>query len=161
MVDRVGHCHPYSNGRAGSISEIKSRRSKGIQVILSIGGGAGSYYLASNEDARQGATYLLEQLSWRPLLLSPIWRHGPSGVDFDIEGGTNQYWDDLARYMSSYVKEGMKVHWTAAPQYPCPDAWVGGASRRVCSIMFGSSSATNALCQYTPGKIMNLALAWK
>ena len=47
-------------------------------------------------------------------------------IDFDIEEGSNQHWDDLARYLSGYSNKG-KVYLTAAPQCPFPDAWVGGA----------------------------------
>ncbi|KAJ6941741.1 hevamine-A-like [Populus alba x Populus x berolinensis] len=62
--------------------------SNGIKVMLSIGGGAGSFYLTLKEDAKQAATYLWNNFlgghsSSRPL--------GPAvldGIDFDIEGGT-------------------------------------------------------------------------
>lgn len=50
------------------------------------------------------------------------------GIDFDIEGGINAHWDDLARFLSSYRKPGNnKVYMGAAPQCPFPDAWIGGA----------------------------------
>ncbi|KAF2318505.1 hypothetical protein GH714_008415 [Hevea brasiliensis] len=105
MINLAGHCNSNSNGCTGLSSDIKSCQAKGIKVMLSIGGGAGSHYLASTEDARQVATYLWNnflggQSSSRPL--------GPAvldGIDFDIEGRTNQYWDDLARFLSSYSKK--------------------------------------------------------
>jgi chitinase len=40
-----------------------------------------------------------------------------------MEGGTYLHWDDLARFLSAYSKQGKKVHLTAAPQCPYPDAW--------------------------------------
>ncbi|KAG6786823.1 hypothetical protein POTOM_008440 [Populus tomentosa] len=88
MINLAGHCDPYSNGCTGLSSEIKSCQAKGVKVMLSIGGAAGSYYLAYSEDARQVAVYLWNNFlggytSSRPL--------GPAvldGVDFDIEGGT-------------------------------------------------------------------------
>ena len=58
MINLDGHCDPYSNGCTGLSSDIKSCQAKGIKVMLSIGGGAGSYYLKSAEDARQVAIYL-------------------------------------------------------------------------------------------------------
>ncbi|CBI40448.3 unnamed protein product, partial [Vitis vinifera] len=127
MINLAGHCDPYSNGCTSLSSDINSCQAKGIKVILSIGGGAGSYYLTSKEDAGQVATYLWNnflggQSSSRPL--------GPAvldGIDFDIEGGTNQHWDDLTTFLSGYSKKGKKVYLTAAPQCPFPDAWVGGA----------------------------------
>lgn len=57
-IKLAGHCDPYRNGCTGLSSDIKSCQAKGIKVMLSIGGGAGSYYLTSAEDARQVATYL-------------------------------------------------------------------------------------------------------
>ena len=44
-----------------------------------------------------------------------------------MKGGTNQHWDDLAKYLSGYSKRGNKVYLTAAPQCLFPDAWIGGA----------------------------------
>ncbi|KAJ6879499.1 hypothetical protein NC652_032940 [Populus alba x Populus x berolinensis] len=127
MMNLAGHCDPYSKGCTGLSSGIESCQSKGIKLMLSIGGGSGSYSLASSDDARQVATYIWNnflggQSSFRPL--------GPAvldGVDFDIEGGTDLYWDDLARYLSAYSNQGKKVFLTAAPQCPFPDASVGNA----------------------------------
>ncbi|MBA0865457.1 hypothetical protein Goshw_012372 [Gossypium schwendimanii] len=53
MINLAGHCDPYSNGCTDLSSDIKSCQAQGIKVILSLGGGAGSYYLASSGDARQ------------------------------------------------------------------------------------------------------------
>ncbi|GMY23774.1 acidic endochitinase-like [Fagus crenata] len=58
VINLAGHCDPYSNGCTTLSTDIKSCQAKGIKVILSIGGGAGSYYLTSIEDARQVANYL-------------------------------------------------------------------------------------------------------
>ena len=72
--------------------------------MLSIGGGAGAgaNSLDSSEDARQVTTYLWNNYLGDELSPHPL---GPAildGIDFDIEGGTNQHWDDLARYLSGY-----------------------------------------------------------
>ncbi|KAK6285731.1 hypothetical protein POUND7_011910 [Theobroma cacao] len=127
MINLAGHCDPYSNGCTGLSSDIKSCQEKGIKVILSIGGGAGSYYLSSAEDAKQVATYLWNNFLGGKSSSRPLGDAVLDGIDFDIEGGTNQHWDDLARYLSGYSKRGKKVYLTAAPQCPFPDAWVGGA----------------------------------
>ncbi|KAM7272642.1 hypothetical protein ACFE04_027305 [Oxalis oulophora] len=124
-----GHCDPYRNGCTTLGSQIKSCQEKGVKVLLSIGGGAGSYFLTSAEDARQVATYLWNNFlevgqssSSRPLGDVVL-----DGIDFDIEGGTNQHWNELARYLSAYSSKGKKVYLTAAPQCPFPDAWIGNA----------------------------------
>ncbi|KAI4311449.1 hypothetical protein MLD38_036344 [Melastoma candidum] len=58
------------------------------------------------------------------VILSPV-RQGKSrpfgdavldGVDFDIEGGLSQHYDDLARILFAYSGKGKKVYLTAAPQ---------------------------------------------
>ncbi|KAI8026922.1 hypothetical protein LOK49_LG02G00219 [Camellia lanceoleosa] len=156
MINLAGHCDPYSNGCTGLSSDIKSCQAKGIKVILSIGGGAGSYYLASSDDARQVATYLWNnflggQSSSRPLGAATL-----DGIDFDIEGGTNQHWDDLARYLAGYSKQGKKVYLTAAPQCPFPDAWVGGALKTGLFDYVWVQFYNNPPCQYTSGNVGNL-----
>jgi chitinase len=160
MINVAGHCDPYSNGCTSLSSDIESCQAKGIKVILSIGGGAGSYYLTSSEDARQVATYLWNNFlggkSSRPLSAA-----GLDGIDFDIEGGTNQHWDDLARYLSGYSKKGKKVYLTAAPQCPFPDAWIGGALKTGLFDYVWVQFYNNPPCQYTPGNIGNLEDAWK
>ncbi|KAK8647932.1 hypothetical protein V6N13_121656 [Hibiscus sabdariffa] len=83
------------------------------------------------------------------------------GIDFDIEGGTNQHWDDLARYLSGYSKRGTKVYLTAAPQCPFPDAWVGGALKPGLFDYVWVQFYNNPPCQYAEGDISNLENAWK
>ncbi|KAE8716280.1 Acidic endochitinase [Hibiscus syriacus] len=121
------YCDLYSDGCTGLSSDIKSCQAKGIKVMLSIGGGAGSYYLTSAEDARQVAIYLWNNFLGGTSSSRPLGDSVLDGIDFDIEGGTNQLWDDLANYLSGFSKRGKKLYLTAAPQCPFPDAWVGGA----------------------------------
>ncbi|GFS38815.1 chitinase A [Actinidia rufa] len=142
MINLAGHCDPYSNGCTGLSSDIKSCQAKGVKVMLSIGGGGGAYSLDSSEDARQVATYLWNnylggQSSSRPL--------GPAvldGIDFDIEGGSNQHWDDLASARSL-------------------DAWVGGALMTGLFDYVWVQFYNNPPCQYTSGDVVNLEDAWK
>ncbi|XP_050215060.1 hevamine-A-like [Mercurialis annua] len=162
MLNLAGHCDPYSNGCTGLSSDIESCQSKGIKVILSIGGGAGGYSLASADDARQFATYLWNNFlggtssSSRPLGSAVL-----DGVDFDIEGGTNLYWDDLARYLSAYSNKGKKVYLTAAPQCPFPDAWVGNALKTGLFDCVWVQFYNNPPCQYSSGDVANLEDVWK
>ncbi|XP_028762090.1 acidic endochitinase-like [Neltuma alba] len=160
MINLAGHCDPYSNGCTALSSDIKSCQAKGIKVLLSLGGGAGSYSLASPQDAQHVATYLWNnflggQSSSRPL--------GPAvldGIDFDIEGGSNHYWGDLARYLKSYGNQGRKVYITAAPQCPFPDAWIGNALKTGLFDYVWVQFYNNPPCQYSSG-ITNLDDAWK
>ncbi|KAL4340355.1 hypothetical protein GQ457_08G022610 [Hibiscus cannabinus] len=161
MINLAGHCDPYSNGCTGLSSDIKSCQAKGIKVMLSIGGGAGSYYLTSAEDARQVAIYLWNNFLGGTSSSRPLGDAVLDGIDFDIEGGTNQHWDDLARYLSGYSKRGKKVYLTAAPQCPFPDAWVGGALKTGLFDYVWVQFYNNPPCQYTSGSVGNLEDAWK
>ncbi|KAK8643740.1 hypothetical protein V6N13_013020 [Hibiscus sabdariffa] len=161
MINLAGHCDPYGNGCTNLSSDIKSCQAKGIKVMLSIGGGAGSYYLASSDDARQVATYLWNNFLGGQSASRPFGDAVLDGIDFDIEGGTNQHWDDLARYLSGYSKRGTKVYLTAAPQCPFPDAWVGGALKTGLFDYVWVQFYNNPPCQYTADDIGNLEKAWK
>ncbi|PWA55485.1 glycoside hydrolase family 18, catalytic domain-containing protein [Artemisia annua] len=59
--------------------------------------------------AKQIATYL-----WNNFLggLSSTRQLGDTvldGIEFDIEGGTTEHWDDLANYRPKYTSEGKKL----------------------------------------------------
>ncbi|OVA02980.1 Glycoside hydrolase [Macleaya cordata] len=161
MLNLAGHCDPYSNGCVSLSDDIKSCQAKGIKVILSIGGGAGSYYLASSEDARQVATYLWNNFLGGKSDSRPLGDAVLDGIDFDIEGGTNQHWDELARYLNGYSKKGKKVYLTAAPQCPFPDAWIGDALKTGLFDYVWVQFYNNPPCQYTSGAVSNLEDAWK
>ncbi|OAY81613.1 Acidic endochitinase [Ananas comosus] len=139
-INLVGHCDPSSvDGCTALCHDIRSCQSRGVKVMLSIGGGVGSYYLASLQDAMQ---FL-------------------DGIDFDIEGGTNQHWDELARYLKSYSKGGRKVYLTAAPQCPFPEAWVGGALNTGLFDYVWVQFYNNPPCQYNQGNTANFMSVWK
>ncbi|ERM98251.1 acidic endochitinase [Amborella trichopoda] len=161
QINLAGHCDPYSNGCTGLSDDIRSCQKQGVKVLLSIGGGAGSYYLASSDDAKQVARYLWNnylggQSSSRPLGDAVL-----DGVDFDIEGGTNLHWDELARMLSGFSRRGKKVYLSAAPQCPFPDAWVGGALKTGFFDYVWVQFYNNPPCQYTSGDLTNLEDAWK
>ncbi|OUZ99424.1 Glycoside hydrolase [Macleaya cordata] len=151
VLNLAGHCDPYSNGCVTLSDDIKSCQAKGVKVILSIGGGAGSYYLASSEDARQVATYLWNNFLGGKSDSRPLGDAVLDGIDFDIEGGTNQHWDELARYLKGY----------AAPQCPFPDAWIGDALKTGLFDYVWVQFYNNPPCQYTSGAVSNLEDAWK
>ncbi|KAF9599508.1 hypothetical protein IFM89_038728 [Coptis chinensis] len=181
MINLATHCDPYSNGCTSLSDDIKTCQSSGIKVILSIGGASGSYSLASSDDARQVATYLWNNFLggqssddarqvatylWNNFLggqssSRPLGDAVLDGIDFDIDGGSNLYWDDLARYLSGYSKKGKKVYLTAAPQCPFPDAWVGGALTTGLFDYVWVQFFNNPPCQYASGSITNLEHAWK
>ncbi|PRQ52509.1 putative chitinase [Rosa chinensis] len=86
-INLAGHCDPSTNEYTKLSPEIKSCQAKGIKVILSIGGAAGSYSLASSDNARQVATYLWNNFLGGHSSSRPLGDAVLDGVDFDIEGG--------------------------------------------------------------------------
>ncbi|KGN56471.1 acidic endochitinase [Cucumis sativus] len=161
QLNLAGHCDPFSNGCIRLSSEIKSCQAKGIKVILSIGGGAGSYFLSSDDDARKVALYLWNNYLGGHSASRPLGNAVLDGVDFDIEGGTNQHWDVLARSLLKFgAQNGRKVFITAAPQCPFPDAWIGNALTTGLFDFVWVQFYNNAPCQFS-GDGSNLFDAWK
>ncbi|OEL31725.1 Acidic endochitinase, partial [Dichanthelium oligosanthes] len=162
VFNLAGHCDPTNGGCAAQSADIKSCQSRGVKVMLSIGGGAGSYYLNSSSDARNVAAYLWDNFLGGQSSSRPLGDAVLDGIDFDIEGGTNLHWDDLARYLKGYSgNSGRRVYLTAAPQCPFPDAWVGGALNTGLFDYVWVQFYNNPPCQYSSGSTANLAGAWK
>ncbi|PKA55765.1 Acidic endochitinase [Apostasia shenzhenica] len=167
QLNLASHCDPSSNGCIGLSSDIKSCQAKGVKVLLSIGGGAGSYILTSKDDARQVATYIWNNyLGGRSSSSSsprPLGDAVLDGVDFDIEGGSPNHYDDLARYLSAYSgpQGKKKVHLTAAPQCPYPDAWVGKALSTGLFDYVWVQFYNNPPCEYSESNPSSFKEAWK
>ncbi|XP_048550852.1 hevamine-A-like [Triticum urartu] len=157
----LSHCVPTNGGCASLSSDVKSCQSNGVKVMLSIGGGAGGYYLSSSQDAKNVATYLWNNFLGGTSSSRPLGDAVLDGIDFDIEGGTPLHWDDLARFLKGYSNSGRRVYLTAAPQCPFPDAWVGGALNTGLFDYVWVQFYNNAPCQYTSGSTSNLADSWK
>lgn len=80
------------------------------------------------------------------------------GIDFDIEGGTTQYWDELARALSGHNQE-RKVYLSAAPQCPFPDTWLKSAIETGLFDFVWVQFYNNSPCQYS-GNADNLKNYW-
>ncbi|XP_026447520.1 hevamine-A-like, partial [Papaver somniferum] len=161
MFNLAGHCDPYSNGCVTLSDDIKSCQAKGIKVILSIGGASGSYGLASSEDARQVAIYLWNNFLGGKSSSRPLGGAILDGIDFDIEGGSNQHYGELAKYLKAYSRKGKNVYLTAAPQCPFPDAWIGDALNTCMFDNVWVQFFNNPPCNYASGNVANLEDAWK
>ncbi|CAB4270172.1 unnamed protein product [Prunus armeniaca] len=125
-INLAGHCNPASNGCQGEGAGIKNCQSKGIKVMLSMGGGAGNYGLSSDADANSVADYLWNNFLGGQSNSRPLGNAVLDGIDFDIEKG-GPFYDALARRLSDYSKRGKKVYLSAAPQCPFPDQYLNGA----------------------------------
>ena len=159
-INLAGHCNPASNGCTAISNGIKSCQSRRIKVMLSIGGDAGSYSLASQADAKNVADYLWNNFLGGQSPSRPLGDAVLDGIDFVIELGSTQYWDDLARYLSAYSNQGRKVYLTAAPQCPFPDRFLGTALNTGLFDYVWIQFYNNPPCQYTSGNTNNLVNSW-
>lgn len=162
VLNLAGHCEPSSGGCTGQSSDIQTCQSLGVKVILSIGGGAGSYGLSSTQDAQDVADYLWNNFLGGSSGSRPLGDAVLDGVDFDIETGNPAHYDELATFLSRYSAQGggKKVILTAAPQCPYPDASLGPALQTGLFDSVWVQFYNNPPCQYANGDASNLVSAW-
>ncbi|XP_021807998.1 acidic endochitinase-like [Prunus avium] len=125
-INLAGHCNPKSNGCHRASIGIKNCQRKGIKVLLSIGGGFGSYGLSSENDAKNVANYIWNNFLGGRSNSRPLGDAILDGVDFDIEKGGPHY-VTLARMLAAHSTRGRKVYLSAAPQCPFPDQHLNAA----------------------------------
>ncbi|XP_021655750.2 acidic endochitinase [Hevea brasiliensis] len=158
VLNLAGHCDPSSNGCTGLSSDIQACQGQGIKVLLSIGGGGGSYSLSSADDATQVANYLWNNFLGGTSNSRPLGDAILDGIDFDIEAGSGQFWDDLARALNGFSQQ-RKVYLSAAPQCPFPDAHLSTAINTGLFDYVWVQFYNNPPCQYS-GDANNLLTAW-
>ncbi|KAL5540870.1 hypothetical protein UlMin_043262 [Ulmus minor] len=148
ILNLAGHCNPAANTCQGLSSDIKACQGKGIKVLLSIGGITGNYSLSSTQDATQSNS-------------RPFGDAALDGVDFDIEKGSGQFWDDLARSLSGHSQE-RKVYLAAAPQCPFPDDHLDGAIKTGLFDYVWVQFYNNPSCHYAgnPNNLFNFWNQW-
>lgn len=156
VLNLAGHCTPASGNCASLSNDIRACQSRGIKVLLSLGGGAGNYGLTSPDDARQVAQYLWDNYLGGQSGSRPLGDAVLDGIDFDIEAGSGQYYDDLARALAGF---GQKVYLSAAPQCPFPDAHLNTAIGTGLFDYVWPQFYNNPPCQYS-GTADNLIASW-
>ncbi|GAB2293987.1 hypothetical protein Dimus_028203 [Dionaea muscipula] len=156
QLNLAGHCDPQSGGCIGLASEIKHCQSIGVKLFLSIGGGAGNYTLTSKEDAESVAQYIWNNYLGGVSTSRPLGEAVLDGVDFDIELGSTEHYEDLAR---SFAKK--KVYLSAAPQCPFPDAHLGTALKTGLFDYVWVQFYNNPSCEYLNSNVSNLISSWK
>ncbi|KAF8037967.1 hypothetical protein BT93_B0728 [Corymbia citriodora subsp. variegata] len=161
VINLAGHCDPTFKGCVRLSSDIRSCQARGIKVMLSLRGDQGSPPVNSKQDAARIAAYLWNNFLGGNSSSRPLGDAVLNGIDFDVEGGSNAHFDDLATYLSEYSKRGNKVYLTAAPQCPYPDAWLGGALETGLFDYVWVQFYNNPPCQYNASAIDNLEDAWK
>ncbi|KAG2709751.1 hypothetical protein I3760_05G255600 [Carya illinoinensis] len=108
-INFAGHCNPASNGCTIVSDGIRSCQKLGIKVMLSIGGGVGNYSFTSSKDAKKVARFLWKNFLGCKSSSRSLGDVLLDSIDFDIELGSTQYWQDIARYLKAHNKRQRKV----------------------------------------------------
>lgn len=154
QINLAGHCDPSINGCTKFSSEIKSCQSKGIKVLLSIGGAGGSHSLNSAEEATNLADYLWNNFLGGQSSSRPLGDAVLDGIDFDIENGPGHY-DELAKALKQ-----KNVLLTAAPQCPFPDASLDSAIKTGLFDYVWVQFYNNGQCENASGNLVNAWNQW-
>ncbi|XP_057525669.1 acidic endochitinase-like [Amaranthus tricolor] len=163
QLNLAGHCNPAIPGSCSSIgNDIAACQRQGIKVFLSLGGGAGDYSLSSPADAQQVADYLWNNFLGGISNARPLGDAVLDGIDFDIELGSSQNYDALARALQRRSTPQRKVYLSAAPQCPFPDAHLSNAIATgvfdYVWVQFYNNPSAN--CQYSNKNVNNLINSW-
>ncbi|EFJ25184.1 hypothetical protein SELMODRAFT_15257, partial [Selaginella moellendorffii] len=160
LLNLAGHCDPPSGGCKGLTSDINACKSKGIKVLLSIGGGAGSYGLSSSSDGQSVATYIWNNYLGGSSGNRPLGSAVLDGVDFDIETGNTpqQYYIAMAQKLKSF---NCNLILSAAPQCPIPDASLGSVIKvpGLFTYVF-VQFYNNPQCQYNNNGVSGILGSW-
>ncbi|KAG2202728.1 hypothetical protein INT46_003236 [Mucor plumbeus] len=104
-------------------TDIKTCQSKGVKVILSLGGAAGSYGFSSDAQGQTFAQTIWDMFGGGSSTYRPFGDSVIDGVDLDIEGGPSTGYTAFVTAVRSKFSSGFLVG--AAPQCPFPDAILG------------------------------------
>ncbi|XP_014493423.1 acidic endochitinase-like [Vigna radiata var. radiata] len=157
QLDLAGHCDPSINNCNVFSDQIKECQSNDIKVLLSLGGESGNYTLSSADDATQVANYIWNNFLGGQSSSRPLGDAILDGVDFDIEAGNGQYWDDLARALKGFNSQLLL---TAAPQCPIPDAQLDTAIQTGLFDIVWVQFYNNPPCEYSSGNLISSWNQW-
>jgi len=160
VLNLANHCDPAAGTCAVFSSDIRSCQASDVKVLISLGGATKNYSLTSAEEARGLADYLWDNFLGGTSASRPLGDAVLDGVDFDIEQGGGDHYDELARALSSRC--GGACLLTAAPQCPYPDAHLGKAigTGLFSHVWVQFYNNPMARCQYAPGGASDLEDAW-
>ncbi|CAA6653966.1 unnamed protein product [Spirodela intermedia] len=151
-LNLAGHCDPASGGCISVSDGIRACQGRGIKVLLSIGGGVGSYGLSNPNDAQQVASYLWNNFLGGQSNFRPLGNAALDGIDFDIEQGSDVFYGDLGRALKNLGQQaGKTVLLSAAPQCPFPDRFLGRAINTGVFDFVWVQFYNNPPCQYSNG----------
>ncbi|KAJ1385402.1 Glycoside hydrolase family 18, catalytic domain [Sesbania bispinosa] len=153
-----GHCGGYRNPCTILEPQIQHCQQNGIKVFLSLGGPYGDYSLCSRRDAKQLANYLYNNfLSGE---YGPLGSVTLDGIDLEIKGGSNRYWDDLANELASLKSHNNQFSLSVVPQCAMPDYYL---DRAIGTGVFDDILVqfyNSPTCQYSRGNTQRLLDSW-
>ncbi|KAI9114126.1 hypothetical protein K1719_014776 [Acacia pycnantha] len=159
QLNLARHCDGTASNCAGISDDIKTCHSNGIKVLLSLGGGVGSYSLNSADEAKQLADYLWNNFLGGSSSSRPLGDAVLDGIDFDIESGdSTQHWGDLAGALKGFNQQ---LILSAAPQ--CPSLDSGPLSNAISTGLFDYvwvQFYNNGVCMYSNGNTNDLLGSW-
>jgi len=153
--------HPLN----GVGDDIKHCQSKKILVLLSIGGGGSDYSLPSFQSADDVADNL-----WNAHLggfsrgvFRPFGDAVVDGIDFFIDRGAPDYYDELAWRLAWYSRHGGKkaVRLTATPRCAYPDQHVEKALATGLFERLHVRFYDDARCSYNHGGLSGVMEEWR
>jgi|UniRef100_A0A0E0FT64 chitinase len=100
--------------------DIKYCQSKGKTVLLAIGGQGGEYYLPSSQAAADLDDYLWNAFlgGGRSGVARPFGDAVVNGIDFFIDQGATEHYDELARLLHGHSNGGVMLTATARCVFP-------------------------------------------
>ncbi|KAL3698217.1 hypothetical protein R1sor_012293 [Riccia sorocarpa] len=170
VLNLAGHCDPPSGTCTKYASQISSCQSRGIKVLLSLGGATNNYGFNSADEARA-----LAQEIWDSYLGGngnrPLGNAQLDGIDLDIENGRSAFYPDLGGRLREIAQNNnyKKLYISAAPQCPFPDNSLGPQDGKFlssgladfvfvqfynnpgCDIRSGNDAVVNSYSQWTSG----------
>ncbi|KAJ1984452.1 Chitinase 2 [Dimargaris verticillata] len=109
-------------------ADIKKCQAKGKKVLLSLGGAAGSYGFANDNEAVDFAQTVWDLFMGGESDNRPFGEAVLDGIDLDIEGGSSvgysAFVDALRQKFILNNATGQRYYVAAAPQCPYPDAYL-------------------------------------
>ncbi|XP_054823155.1 acidic endochitinase-like [Prosopis cineraria] len=162
----AGHCGGAHDPCTKLESEIKHCQSKGIKVLLSIGG---IFVLPSSptRPAIPSLEYVVHEAAeyLRDNFLSghfgPLGSVALDGIDIiSVAEGRNIHWDELVKAIND-VSQEKKVLISAAPQCVYPDYFLDKVIKTGLVDYLWVQFYHNSPCEYSNGNSFNLFRAWE
>ncbi|CAJ1976973.1 unnamed protein product [Sphenostylis stenocarpa] len=158
-LDFDGHCGVGIRSCTRLRYEIQSCQRKGVKVLLALGGPTQSYSLCSSDDAQVIANYLYGNfLSGQE---GPLGEVTLDGIHFDIQIGSDSYWDDLVNELQSIRHDNKnKFYLSAAPKCFLPDLYLDKAIKTGYFDYIFVEFYGIKTCQYSGGEAPELLKYW-